>query len=148
MLQRLALAGEELIPGIIAYVSFVTVLVYVAAEDENVVAAFRSSWSLTHGHWLRLFLLLLVVTVGMSVVPSVIAALTQLVVGAVSGFEFGTLISEVVVLPFSLLVLGSLLRRSHNSEKHSCRRLDARIGQRVPAELTTQRIRSAVRAAG
>jgi hypothetical protein len=97
-----------LVPGIIAYVAFVFVLVYIAAEDENVVSAFRSSWNLTRGHWLRLFLILAVVFVGLSVVPGIIAAVTQLVVGAVAGFELGTLVSGVIVLPFSLLVLGIL----------------------------------------
>lgn len=116
------------VPGIIAYVAFVFVLVYVAAEDENVIAAFRSSWNLTRGHWLRLFLLLLVVTVGLSIVPSVIAALTQLVVGAVSGFEFGTLISGVVVLPFSLLVLGILAEAFTQLREAQSRRLDRRSG--------------------
>jgi hypothetical protein len=96
------------VPGIVAYVAFLFVLVYITAEDRNVVSAFRDSWRLTRGHWLRLFLLLLAVLVGLVILPGVLSTLTQVVVSAVLGVELGTLLSGVIVLPFSLVVLGIL----------------------------------------
>ena len=96
------------IPGIIAYVAFVFVLLYIAAEDENFISAFSSSWSLTRGHWLRLFALLAVVTITLSIVQFVSATLLQLGITAVSGAGLGTLVSGVVSIPFTLLVLGIL----------------------------------------
>lgn len=97
-----------LVPGIIAYVAFIFTMVYLAVEDENFVAALRDSWNLSRGHWLRLFVLLCIIFVGIGVVSGVLSVLTSLFVGALGGQELGTLASGVVALPFSLLTLGIL----------------------------------------
>ena len=106
----LVLAGSVLlvVPGVIAYVAFLFMLFYVAVEDENFVAALRESWTLTRGHWLALFALVLILFVGLSVVSGVLSVVASLVVGAVAGPALGTLVSGVVTFPFSLLVLGIL----------------------------------------
>lgn len=96
------------VPGIIAYVAFIFMMIYLAVEDENFIAALRDSWNLTRGHWLRLFVLLFVLFVGISIVSGVISVLTSLVIGAVAGQALGTLTSGVIALPFSLLTLGIL----------------------------------------
>jgi len=96
------------IPGIIAYVAFIFMIVYVAVEDKNFIAGFRDSWQLTRGHWLRLFGLLLVVVAGIGLISGVLTAMTSLVVGAIAGQAIGILLSGVVGLPFSLLILATL----------------------------------------
>ena len=97
-----------IIPGLIAYVAFLFMLVYIAVEDENFVAALRDSWRLTRGHWIPLFVLLLIVFVGLSLVPGILSAVLSFVVGVYAGPAMSTLVSGVVTLPFSLLVLGIL----------------------------------------
>ena len=96
------------VPGIIAYVAFVFTLLYIAAEDQSLIAAFRSSWNVTRGNWLRLFGLLVVVFVAITVVPGVLSALTSAVFTATLGPALATLASGTLTLPFSLLVLGIL----------------------------------------
>lgn len=97
-----------IIPGLIAYVAFLFMPVYIAVEDENFVAALRDSWRLTRGHWIPLFVLLLIVFVGLSLVPGILSAVLSFVVSAYAGPAMSTLVSGVVTLPFSLLVLGIL----------------------------------------
>lgn len=96
------------IPGLVAYVAFIFVLLYVAVDDQNFVAALRSSWRTTRGHWLRLFLLMTVVFVSVSIIPGILSAITRLAVGAAAGPGVGTLVSGSLTLPFSLFVLGIL----------------------------------------
>ncbi len=96
------------IPGIIAYVAFIFMIMYVTVEDKNFVAGFRDSWQLTRGHWLRLFGLLLLVVAGIGLISGVLTAMTSLAVGAVAGEATGILLSGVVGLPFSLLILAIL----------------------------------------
>ncbi|PHQ47601.1 hypothetical protein DJ68_00985 [Halorubrum sp. C3] len=96
------------IPGIIAYVAFIFMIVYVAVEDKNFIAGFRDSWQLTRGHWLPLFGLLLVIIVGIGLISGVLTATISLVVGAIAGQAIGILLSGVVGLPFSLLILAIL----------------------------------------
>ena len=96
------------VPVIIAYVAFIFTFLYVAAEDENFISALRDSWALTRGHWIRLFLLLFITIVGISVVSGILSSLSMFGIGAVGGPALATLISGLVVLPFSLLTLGIL----------------------------------------
>jgi len=83
-------------------------LVYIAVEDENFVAALRDSWTLTRGNWLPLFVLLLIVFAGLGLVPGILAALVSFIVGAYAGPAVSTLVSGLITLPFSLFVLGIL----------------------------------------
>jgi hypothetical protein len=96
------------VPGIIAYVAFIFTLLYIAAEDQSFIAAFRSSWNVTRGNWLRLFGLLVVVLVAITIVPGVLSALTSAVFSATLGPALATLASGTLTLPFSLLLLGIL----------------------------------------
>jgi hypothetical protein len=96
------------VPGIIAYVAFIFTLLYIAAEDQSFIAAFRSSWNVTRGNWLRLFGLLVVVLLGITIVPGVLSALTSAVFTTTLGPALATLASGTLTLPFSLLLLGIL----------------------------------------
>jgi hypothetical protein len=96
------------IPGVIAYVAFIFMLVYVAVEDKNFIAGFRDSWRLTRGNWLRLFGLFLIIVAGIGIISGVVTATTSVVVGAIAGQAIGILLSGVVGLPFSLLILATL----------------------------------------
>lgn len=97
-----------LVPGVIAYVAFTFVLIYVAVEDENFVAALRDSWTLTRGNWLRLFVLLVIAFVAISVVGGVLSVVARLYVAAVAGQAVGIVVSGLITLPFSLFTLGIL----------------------------------------
>lgn len=66
------------VPGVILYVSFVFMLMYVAAENENFVTALKKSWELTSGERWSVFGLLFVVFA--------IALVLGLVVGFVGAF--------------------------------------------------------------
>ena len=96
------------VPGIVAYVAFIFTLLYIAAEDQSFIAAFRSSWNVTRGNWLRLFGPLVIVLVAITVVPGVLSALTSAVFTASFGSAPATLASGTLTLPFSLLLLGIL----------------------------------------
>ncbi|MFB6109921.1 MAG: hypothetical protein ABEJ60_03480 [Halodesulfurarchaeum sp.] len=96
------------IPGILAYLAFLFVLFYVAVEDEHVVAGFVDSWRLTRGHWIRLFVLTVVVFVGIGLVSGSLSAGVMLVSRAAARPSLGTLLSGIVTLPFSLLALAIL----------------------------------------
>ena len=96
------------VPGIIAYVAFIFTLLYIAAEDQNFITAFRSSWNVTRGNRLRLFGLLVIVLAGITVIPGVLSALTSAVFTATLGPALATLASGTLTLPFSLLLLGIL----------------------------------------
>lgn len=50
-----------LVPGVIAYVSFIFMLPYVALEDRNFVDALRSSYRLSRGNWLEVFAVVVIV---------------------------------------------------------------------------------------
>lgn len=90
------------VPGIFLLVSLYFWFVLVAVEDQNFVAAFRNSWSLTRGHrWSLLGLGLTVMVVGMVVygvlfgvalvTPPTIVLLVYAIVGAALGvFVFAT----------------------------------------------------------
>jgi len=97
-----------IVPGIIAYVAFVFTPLYVAAEDENFVAALGDSWHLTRGNWFWLFVLLAIVVVVIGAVSGVLSVVSSLYVGAAAGQALGTLVSGTVALPFSILTLGIL----------------------------------------
>jgi hypothetical protein len=84
------------VPGIFAYVSFVFMIVFVASEDENFLAALRHSWELTRGERLRVFALLAVLFVGTAIVG----------VGFWLGF---TVLSLTGVLPQSVVSVLSML---------------------------------------
>ncbi|MDS0284516.1 hypothetical protein [Haloarcula onubensis] len=97
-----------IIPGIIAYVAFLFMLVYIAVEDENFIAALRDSWTLTRGNWLPLFGLLLIIFVGLSLIPTILSVIVSFIVGALAGPAISTLVAGVITLPFSVFVLGFL----------------------------------------
>jgi hypothetical protein len=97
-----------LIPGIIAYVAFIFVVFYIVVKDENFIAAFRDSWTLTRGHWLSLCGLLLVTIIGVGFVSGFLSALASLVLGVIGKPTLGTLAVGVVSLPFSVVTLGIL----------------------------------------
>ncbi|XGI84135.1 hypothetical protein ACEU6E_02485 [Halorutilales archaeon Cl-col2-1] len=69
-----------LIPGIIAYVAFVFMVPYIAVEDDSFVTALKKSWNLTRGHWLRLFVVLLIIF-GAGIVAGGISSLIALATG-------------------------------------------------------------------
>ncbi|WP_353633265.1 hypothetical protein ABSL23_00645 (plasmid) [Halobacterium sp. NMX12-1] len=94
------------VPGIIAYVAFLFTLVYVAVEDENFVAALTDSWTLTRGHWLRLFVLMAVFSIAVGAVAGVVSVVANVAVSAAADPSLGTLVSGLIALPLSLLGLG------------------------------------------
>jgi hypothetical protein len=72
------------VPGVIAYVAFLFMLPYIAVEDRNFVDALRSSYRLSKGHWLMLFVLVVIVVSASGLV------------GGIAGFLSGLLLPPVV----------------------------------------------------
>lgn len=106
----LVLVGTLLlvVPGVVAYVGFIFVTMFVAVEDEHFVAALADSWRLVRPEFLPVFGLLLVLVVGVGVVGGVVS----LVVGfglLVAGLDGWTsVVSSVLTAPLSVLVLAVL----------------------------------------
>lgn len=94
------------VPGVIAYVAFIFVFVYITAEDDNFIAAFSNSWSLTRGHWLKLFGILVIGTIALSIVQFVTTGLVTVVALFAGSPELVTLASGAVSLPFTVVLLG------------------------------------------
>jgi len=89
------------VPGIIAYVAFLFMLPYVAVEDRNFVGALRSSYRLSRGNWLMLFVLVVLVFA----VASVLGGLGGLVSGLLLPPAAGQLVSVALTSPVSLFSL-------------------------------------------
>ncbi|WP_281193315.1 hypothetical protein [Halorubrum sp. F4] len=94
------------IPGIIVYVALLFMAVFVAVDDENFVAAMADSWRLTRGSWLRLFALMLIVTVPFTVVIGVLSTALALAIGPSS--TAATLVTVGISMAFSVAILGVL----------------------------------------
>jgi hypothetical protein len=97
------------IPGIVAYVGLVFVTMYVAAEDENFVAAIKHSWRLARRDFISVFGLVLVLVVGSAVVGGVfglVASLGTLAAGVSQGWQ--SLVTSVFYVPVTLYVLAVL----------------------------------------
>lgn len=80
------------VPGIFLLVTLVFWTVYVAVEDQNFIEAFRSSWGLTRGYRLNLFML------------GVAVAFITLLVNLVFGFgdlASGSFVGDIVALVFA-----------------------------------------------
>lgn len=97
-----------IVPGIIAYVAFAFVLIYIAVEDENFIIALGDSWALTRGNWLRLFVLLVIAFITIDIVGGVLSVIVQLYINAIVGQAAGTVISGLIILPFALFNIGIL----------------------------------------
>lgn len=93
------------VPGVVAYVGFLFVVQYVAAEDENFVTAMRRSWRLTRGNRIRVFLLVLVL-LG---VVFVVTLLVNVVFGFALGAVLGASASGVVSLAVGMVNVVSTL---------------------------------------
>lgn len=107
----LVLLGTVLlvIPGIVAYVSFIFMVFFVAVEDDSFVAALRKSWRLTGGERLRVFALLAVLFVafvGVGVTLSI--GFTVLQLSGLVSQGIVSLVSTVVYMPLSLYLLAVL----------------------------------------
>ncbi|WP_227379602.1 hypothetical protein [Haladaptatus halobius] len=81
-----------IIPGIFLLVTLAFWTVYVAVEDQNFITAFRSSWGLTRGYRLNLFVL------GVAVV--LLTALINLVFGF-GDLASGSFAGDIVALVFA-----------------------------------------------
>ncbi|MDS0260774.1 hypothetical protein NDI56_15305 [Haloarcula sp. S1CR25-12] len=89
------------VPGIIAYVAFLFMLPYVAVEDRNFVDALRSSYRLSKGNWLSLFVLVLIVVSVAGFLGGVGGLFSALLLPPAAG----QLALVVVTSPLSLLSL-------------------------------------------
>jgi hypothetical protein len=81
-----------IIPGIFLLVTLAFWTVYVAVEDQNFITAFRSSWGLTRGYRLNLFVL--------GVAVMLLIALVNLVFG-LGNLASGSLVGDIVALVFA-----------------------------------------------
>ncbi|WP_458210594.1 hypothetical protein [Haladaptatus sp. NG-SE-30] len=73
-----------IIPGIFLLVTLAFWTVYVAVEDQNFITAFRSSWGLTRGYRLTLFVLGVAVML-ITILVSIVFGLGELASGSLAG---------------------------------------------------------------
>lgn len=103
------------VPGLYLIASFALFHFYVAVEDDGFVAAMKKSWNLASGHRLRVFVVLLL----LSVVSSVVSNATQLLFGSSGlGLVVTSLLSGVVSV-YAVAVLADVfvqLRRGSAEE--------------------------------
>ncbi|MFB6157286.1 MAG: hypothetical protein ABEJ34_05535 [Haloferacaceae archaeon] len=96
------------IPGIVAYVGLVFTTMFIAAEDEHFVAAFRRSWGLVRPAFLSVFALLLVLVVGVGLAAGIVGAVLSVGAAAVGLETWSNVVSTAVTVPLSLFVLAVL----------------------------------------
>jgi len=97
------------LPGIVAYVGFVFMTMYVAVEDEHFVAALKHSWQLARTDFLTVGLLVLVLVVGAGVVGGLFGALAGF--GAVAAGiprQSVNVVTSALFAPLSLFMLAIL----------------------------------------
>jgi hypothetical protein len=94
------------IPGIIAYLSLLFMTVFIAVDDENFISAMSSSWHLTRGNWIRLFILLAIIIVPTAVGFVLVSTASSIVFGANSAAS--QIATGLISLPVSILILGVL----------------------------------------
>lgn len=115
------------VPGLIAYVAFLFMLPYVAVEDRNFVDALRSSYRLSKGNWLVLFVLVLIVVS----VAGLLGGVGGLVSGLLLPPAIGQLALSVVTAPgslFSLAVIAAAFEQLREEDS------DDRTGSTPTAE--------------
>ena len=94
------------IPGIIAYLSLLFMTVFIAVDDKSFISAMSSSWHLTRGNWIRLFILLAIIIVPTMVVFGVLSVVSSIAFGPNS--LASQIVTGLISLPFSILILGIL----------------------------------------
>lgn len=106
----LVLLGTVLlvIPGIVAYVGLIFYTMYVAVEDENLVAALRESWRLVRPDFLRVLVLVLALVGGVAVLGGGIGAVAGAGVAAAGLGGWSGVVSGVVTAPLTLFLLAVL----------------------------------------
>ena len=89
------------VPGIIAYVAFIFMLPYIAVEDRNFVDALRSSYTLSKGNWLALFVLVVILIAAAALVGGIGGVILSLLLPQ----ALGQLLLAFVQAPISLYLL-------------------------------------------
>ena len=86
------------VPGIIAYISLIFMVQFVAVENVNFVTAMRRSWRLTRGNWIRLFVLLAILVAMIFAVTFVFNFGVGLALGSAGAGLAGIAVAMVNVL--------------------------------------------------
>ncbi|MXV62006.1 hypothetical protein GS429_08025 [Natronorubrum sp. JWXQ-INN-674] len=116
----LVVAGSALllVPGLFVLVTLYYWSVFVAVEDQNFVAAFRSSWELTKGSRIRLFGLgVAVIAIGLAV--TAVVGLPALLIGGAIGValtQIGTAIVTVYTIATTARAYDQLTALEHPPE--------------------------------
>lgn len=95
-----------IIPGIYLAVALYFFLIFIALEDESFIDALRSSWELTKGRRLSVFLLFVALFI-LNIVFSIIGGIASLVLGGVSP-QLGAIIGVAVGAAFTVFSLAAL----------------------------------------
>ncbi len=129
-LIAVTIGAWAIVPGIVLIVLMIAAAVFVyvrlavsapalVIEGHSPIAAMRRSWALVRGTWWRVLGILLLSAIITNLLAAVVAAPLGFVAGLMSGFSdslaptvlasgLGTLISGIIVLPFSAAVTGLL----------------------------------------
>ncbi|GGJ15297.1 hypothetical protein GCM10008995_26400 [Halobellus salinus] len=94
------------IPGLVAYLSLLFMTFFIAVDDDNFISAMTSSWHLTRGNWIRLFILLAIIIVPTAVGSALVSTASVMAFGANSAAS--QIATGLISLPVSILILGVL----------------------------------------
>lgn len=119
ILPGLVLVGLMLVAAVYVYVKLSVASPALVIEGHGPVAAMRRSWGLVRGTWWRVLGILLLAAVITNLLAAVVAAPVSFLAGLMTGVTdsivptvlasgLGTLISGIIVLPFSAAVTGLL----------------------------------------
>jgi hypothetical protein len=103
-----------LVPGVVVYVGLVFYTMYVAVEDESFVAAFRQSWRLVRPEFLRVFVLVAALGLGVALVGAAVGVVVAGVAATAVGTGWAGVVSGVlfgVLALFALAVLSAAFAR-------------------------------------
>lgn len=89
------------IPGIIAYIAFIFMVPYIAVEDRHFVDALRSSYRLSKGNWIALFVLTIIVVAASGLLGGVVGLVSALALPQ----PLGQLTVVLVQAPVTLYLL-------------------------------------------
>jgi len=107
-----------LIPGIIAYLAFIFMLPYIAVEDRNFVDALQSSYRLSRGNWLSLFVLVVVLVSISGLLGGVGGIVFTLALGPTQSQAAVTLVQAPVSL-YTVAVIAALFRQLRADDDES-----------------------------
>ncbi|MDZ7689028.1 MAG: hypothetical protein U5J64_09995 [Halobacteriales archaeon] len=96
-----------IVPGIYLLVALYFFLIFIALEDDNFIEALQSSWGLTRGRRLSVFLLFVALLV-VGIVVAIIGGIAGALVGTASA-QLGAIVGLAINAAFTVFIFGAIV---------------------------------------